>query len=228
MTFPKLFPKIFPDEFPGNIGNKMSVSVPWYNTGNTPDPLAIWQAKGAASLAASYVNLVNPGTHDLTVGVAPTLDSYGWVSGSGTAYLVSDIVPTLSYTMIARVIATAAVQAFIGCQTSATQRFYFRNTIATVEYYRGSAAAASTAPSITVDTVYAVADVNTYRNGSPEAVSAGGGANPTHPIMVMGYNLAGAVASRMLTGTKMAAAAVWNTILTPQQVLDVSTALAAL
>lgn len=228
MTFPADFPIWFARRIPGQFGNKMSVSVPWYNAGSTPDPLAIWQAKGAASLAASYVNLVNPGTHDLTVGVAPTLDSYGWVSGSGTAYLVSDIVPTLSYTMIARVIGTAAVQAFMGVQTSATQRFYFRNTNTTVEYYRGSAAAAVTPPGIIVDTVYAVADVNTYRNGVPEAISAGGGSNPTHAIMVMGYNLAGAVASRMLTGTKMAAAAVWNTTLTPQQVLDVSTALAAL
>lgn len=227
MTFPKLFPKIFPDEFPGNIGNKMSVSVPWYNTGNTPDPLAIWQAKGAASLAASYVNLVNPGTHDLTVGVAPTLDSYGWVSDAGLAYLVSDIVPTLSYTLIARVTATAAVQAFIGVQTSATQRFYFRNTITDVNVLRGSATAA-TAPAITDDAVYAMAGITPYRNGVPETAMSDAGTDPTHPIMVMGYNLAGAVASRMLTGTKMAAAAVWNTILTPQQVLDVSTALAAL
>ena len=49
------------------------------------DVLAAYQAIGAASQAASYLNLNNPGTNDLTVpSVAP-----GWTSGGGWSFLAA-------------------------------------------------------------------------------------------------------------------------------------------
>jgi hypothetical protein len=57
--------------------------VPWWLAGGAPAPVAVFQPKGAASLAASYINLVNPGTYDATAPVtAPTLDATGWVFAS--------------------------------------------------------------------------------------------------------------------------------------------------
>lgn len=51
-------------------------AAPWYLAGGAPTPIAVYQPKGAASLAASYVNLANPGTYDAAADVpgygAPT------------------------------------------------------------------------------------------------------------------------------------------------------------
>lgn len=64
-------------------------SIPWYlPTGvSAANVLAAYHPKGAASLAASYVNKANPGTYNLSPGNAPILDAYGWDSTSGTPYL---------------------------------------------------------------------------------------------------------------------------------------------
>ena len=66
--------------------------------------IAAWQAKGAASQAASYVNLVSPGTHDLTPGVAPTWDSAnGWKWNGATQYLKTGITPSsLAWSVLIR------------------------------------------------------------------------------------------------------------------------------
>ena len=56
--------------------------------------LSIWAAyepKGAASLAASYVDLSGNG-NDAAPGVAPTLSS-GWVFNGGTQYLTTTFAP---------------------------------------------------------------------------------------------------------------------------------------
>lgn len=42
--------------------------IPWYLAGGAPTPVGAYQAKGAASYAASLVNLANPGINDLTEG----------------------------------------------------------------------------------------------------------------------------------------------------------------
>jgi hypothetical protein len=61
----------------------------WLAGGIHPSQVvAAYQPKGAADLAASYVNLANPGTNDATVGVEPTFDSSGWVFDGSTTYLI--------------------------------------------------------------------------------------------------------------------------------------------
>ena len=52
----------------------------WYVTYST-NLVAAYQPKGAASQAASYVNLVTPGTYDLT-----TADAPGWAAGTGWVF----------------------------------------------------------------------------------------------------------------------------------------------
>ena len=71
----------------------------WLAGGIHPSQVvAAYQPKGAASLAASYVNLANPGTNDAQVGVAPGLDSSGWVF-TGTEKLLG---PNVSPTVVVR------------------------------------------------------------------------------------------------------------------------------
>ena len=60
----------------------------WLAGGIHPSQVvAAYQPKGAVDLAASYVNLANPGTNDATVGVAPTFDSSGWEFDGATQYI---------------------------------------------------------------------------------------------------------------------------------------------
>ncbi len=64
--------------------------------------VAAYQPIGAASLAASYVNLANPGTYDAAPGVAPTLAAGGWVRGAALAYLRTGIIPVAGWSYAVR------------------------------------------------------------------------------------------------------------------------------
>lgn len=62
----------------------------WYVPGQTC--VAAYQPIGAASLAASYVNLANPGTYNAYEGIAPAWDDVnGWKFAS--TYLMTGITP---------------------------------------------------------------------------------------------------------------------------------------
>jgi hypothetical protein len=62
--------------------------------------VAAYQPKGAASLAASKINLANPGTYDATEGVSPIFDAAGW-TGTGTQWLDTGITQTsVSWTFL--------------------------------------------------------------------------------------------------------------------------------
>jgi hypothetical protein len=78
--------------------------VPWYLAGGV-DPancVGAYQAKGAASLAASKVNLVNPGTYDLSSTADPTFDTTtGWYFILGK-HLQTGITPTSTYSFVGR------------------------------------------------------------------------------------------------------------------------------
>lgn len=90
----------------------------WEPTTGSFTCVAAYQAKGAASLAASYVNLANPGTNDAAPGNAPTFDtSYGWAFNGSTNYLVTGIVPASGWSMFVRFNdASAAVADLAGAQ----------------------------------------------------------------------------------------------------------------
>lgn len=57
----------------------------WQVAGQTC--VAAYQPIGAASLAASYTNLANPGVNNAAPGVAPTLVAGGWSFNGSTQYL---------------------------------------------------------------------------------------------------------------------------------------------
>lgn len=84
--------------------------APWYET---VPLIAAYQPLGAASLAASYVNILNPGTFDivLTGGkTAPALDANGWTWDGLTAQMMLTLAMNISETtcIIARVLTTGA------------------------------------------------------------------------------------------------------------------------
>lgn len=66
------------------------VSKLWYEW--LTNVVAVYQPVGAASLAASYVNIVNPGTYNAAAGVDPTWSaSTGWTFNGTTQYLTTGI-----------------------------------------------------------------------------------------------------------------------------------------
>lgn len=200
-------------------------ATPWYLAGGAPTPIAVWWAKGAASVAASQVNLVNPGTYDLTSGLAPVLEASGWV-GANRAW-ATGIVPALTYTIAVRVSGqNDAIRTMAGCTSSASQNFYIRNSgSGNVNWQCGNnnvyvacfAAAA----------VIVMAGKTTFYNGTQQTTIAAGGTDPTHEIYLMALNSGGSTSSTMTQG-HMQGAAVWNSTLTPAQAIAVSVAMAAL
>jgi len=208
------------------LGNRVTAGgVPWYlAVGVTP--LAVWVAKGAASLAASKVNLVTPGIHDLTDGVAPTLQADGWL-GNSSAYLFTDIVPTLTYTLAIRVSGqNDAIRAHGGVSSSATQNFLIRNSGAgNVNFQNGNQQVYAAA--FATNEVVVIAGKTVFVNGVQQTSVSAGGSNPTHVITLIGYNNAGVITARLSQGN-MQAAAIWNTTLTPAQALVVSASMALL
>lgn len=87
MTFvpPLVAPLVAPLATPGGA------VVPWYLLGGVTAAqcVAAYQPKGAADLAASYINLNNPGTLNASPGVAPNWDANnGWVFNGTTQWLI--------------------------------------------------------------------------------------------------------------------------------------------
>jgi len=75
----------------------------WVVAGKTC--VAAYQPKGAADIAASYVNLASPGTYNAAPGTAPTWDATsGWIFNGSTQYLTTGVIPTVfnTWTVIVR------------------------------------------------------------------------------------------------------------------------------
>lgn len=91
----------------GQIGAALATAggaAKWYLAGGVT-PIAAYQPKGSSSLAASYINLISPGTFDAAPGVAPTWDAVnGWTFNGSTQYLTTGIIPTTNqaYSMMVR------------------------------------------------------------------------------------------------------------------------------
>jgi hypothetical protein len=86
------------------IGGQGTAENRWWTAGGL-DPASVtaaYQPVGAASYAASLLNLVNPATHALsdTGGIAPTWTSaLGWAGANGK-YLITDILPTANTSIV--------------------------------------------------------------------------------------------------------------------------------
>lgn len=160
---------------------QVAVAAPaeWWLAGgiNAADCLAAFAAKGAASQAASYTNLANPGTHDLTVpSAAPTWNAAtGWTFNGSTQYLRTTGVPPFNgqaRSMVARYANhtnQAGRVAILG--TTGTDGTYARFVLCpwfdgnACTYFNGSFAGRRTAAPAMTGGVLGVAGRNAYRNG---------------------------------------------------------------
>lgn len=236
MGFGPVFGQLFPATF--SRAAAASAAPWWYVAGKTC--VAAYQPKGAASLAASYVNLANPGTYDAAPGTAPDWDSgTGWTFNGSTQYLMmtSPISGTGARSIIARFTPNAnADQKIVALGNSSLGNF--KDFSFTTEYaVRIQAANAIWSVSDTTNQVAAVVapasgstdDIVAYRNGvAISRTSVVDGAYDTSGGAFIGVFVgSGGTRGSYLNGT-IQAVAIYNTTLSAAQVAAVSAAMAAL
>ncbi len=203
-----------------------AVAGGWWLSGgiSAANVVAAYQAKGAASQAASYVNLASPGTHDLTVGSAPAWAAgVGWTFDGIANYLVTDIVPQMTYSMFIQYIDYTNADnthTAIGTYTSAIPMGFLiqGSMLVHVSGFRENT------PALTSGN-YGVAGKQPYRNGVAEPLAvAAGGSNPT---TVINIGRCGGL-NTQYAAIKVRAAVIYDATITAPQITELVTAMAAL
>jgi hypothetical protein len=214
----------FVSEIPAAV--TLTAGTPWYLKGGIPaaNCIVVYQPKWATDLADSYINLANPGTYNAAPGVAPTFNtSYGWLFDGATKYLDTGYaVPDGNSTVLVQ-FSDVTTGCLIGIFTSGTQRLeLFPIVGATSAYSNGGFGALGTAYS---SGNIGVAGQTGYKNGVSDGTFDGwvGGAGAT--LYIGARNNSGA---DVFTDAKIQKVVIYNIILTPVQVLAVSTAMAKL
>jgi len=143
----------------------------WWEPSGSFTCVAAYQAKGAASLAASYVNLANPGTYDAAPGTAPSFNTAtGWTFNAELSqYLTTGIVRgDYNWSLIAR-FSNASARSLVGSSYGSggsSIEFYVDPYLSGARYYAnglwGGGEAAVTSG------VMAVGGLKRYLDGSPD------------------------------------------------------------
>ena len=197
--------------------------VDWWESGGATGAVAAYQPIGAASLAASYTNLANPGTNDAAPGIAPTWDAVNGWSGfnANSAYLTTGISPTSSSTVLFRF--SDAVNDTDNLYLFGMAFFYltpYRDISSGTKYSNGGSI--NLVDGGTLAGVLGIAGNRAYKNGS-DVGEIPAGASPSLAIEIGRYTGLG-----LHTKAKIQAVAIYSSTLTAPQVAAVSAAMAAL
>jgi len=205
--------------------------IPWYLSGgiSAANCIAAYQPKGAANLAASKVNLANPGTYDAAAGSDPSFDtSYGWSFNGTSQYLTTGIVPLVNQTWSAIVrftdFAQTGFNALFGSSHAGGKGFIIART-ASYYYYNGGALNIATP---LADGVSGFAGNKGYRNGVAETGTIGTDGTNIYDIYIGTFNNVGSPTFGAGNTKKIQAFAIYDTVLTSTQMGLLSTAMAAL
>lgn len=205
-------------------------SIPWYLSGGIPQAncIAAYKAIGAAGLAASYVNLANPGTYNLTAPTAaPTFDiATGWTFNGSTQYLATGITPpdARTWTMIARF--ADAVNGYIS-------GYYFDTGFGFIMspardgwrlYYNGNVQGFHPHAEVTTSGVQAIAGGKGYIDGVEDA-TFNTAANSGEIYLGADKRDAGTPPVHAYFNGTIAAFAVYDTVLTQAQIEAVTAAM---
>ena len=182
MTFGSTFGRTFSPSFqPKSQAAAVAGGGWWDLDGTITSCIGAYQAKGAASLTASYVNLANSGTYDLTTSTNSVdwSTSAGWsgFSSSNSKYLKTGIkVSSVNMSAIVRMANVSSnVSIPFGCSISSPdRRFAILPNLSGHIYYEYGAATTGwldITSTVTGAAVMAIAGANGYRNGTPETGS---------------------------------------------------------
>lgn len=197
-------------------------SPPWYLSGGVAPAacIAVYKPVGAASYAASKVNLINPGTYNAVDGTAyPTWDATnGWTFVSANSqYLDTTIVPATNIYSIGVRFSASSNTHLCSAYTAASRNIQI--TRDSFNYPNGQTGSLASG-------VKFLTPVDGYHNGAALGLSFTGWTSTNTRSFFVGARNIG-TPDGYLQGT-IKALVIYNTTLTPAQVLAISTAMAAL
>lgn len=202
----------------------------WDNSGAISGCVLAYQPIGAASLAASYTNLQNPGTYDATPGTAPTFAAAtGWTFAAGSSqYLDTQYQPVgTTKTLIARYSGVSpGGYAVLSCTDvlNTANLFLFASLAGSVYYANIGTAARS--PQMAAG-VIGLSGGQPYRNGATDGAAFTAGSATWRNLHVGRYNIGTGGTQYYLTGS-VQAIAVYTGNLTAGEMSTVMTAMANL
>lgn len=218
---------IIPGDFMGVRAFAPKVAAPagdwWEVTGKTC--LLAYQPKGAASLAASYSNLANPGTNDAAPGTAPDFDaSTGWTFNGSSQYLNTGLEWTSGdYTVLVRFSDFTSGTTLTGVNNVTQMRVHIQGG---VRSYNNGAASLS-AGSGTTGGVMGIAAGTGYYNGSSDGSLTGATGSTAIYTIYIGARNNSATAGNF-AAAKIQAYALYSATLTAGEVAVVSSAMSLL
>lgn len=201
--------------------------------------MAAYQPIGAASLAASYVNLASAGTYDAAPGTAPTFaTATGWTFNGTTQYLTispNALLGSASYSVIMRCNITAgAKRGLFNFATSPNADLIFVESDR--EFVRTSGSSGNLTVALTTgsDAVWAhtwgSSNAKVYKAGSESGSVAGPSAalaNPGSAWIEIGRAFGSGGGTTYMLGT-IAAVAIYTGKLTAGEVATLTTLMSAL
>lgn len=206
----------------GLMGGQKGTVLPWYLAGGVllENCLVAYKAIGSASLAASYINLANPGTNNAApFGTPPTFNaSYGWLFEGVLSISLTFGISTISTNTTIVRFSEVTGGAVFGTESA---EFYavFPNTSGNVYYYNKNEVAK--APGLATGVV-AIAGTKGYRNGVEDISTLDGLITVPRPLNIGRLN-----SSNYFSG-KIQAFCHYNITLTATQILAITNAMNAL
>jgi hypothetical protein len=220
----------FPSLFPSPMANSPSSISPWYLAGGgIPASACVgaYNAKGALSLADSYINRITPGTYNLAPGVAPGWNvTDGWVC-DGTKYLLTGIIPSSTWSMFVRFSnQSGGTRCVIGeADAGFTSQFQIYPRAGANHNYTWGGASVSSAGTL-IAGVAGLCQKQGYLNGSPDTAVVSNWPGVAVQIYIGATNNNGVVTAAC-TGN-IQAVAIYNITLNAAQALALTNQISSL
>ena len=235
---------MFPSQLYNGVGqltNTLIYSSNWWEAGGATGCLAAYKSKGAASYAASKVNLVSPGTYDLTevsTGESPSWSAArGWHTWIGKVFDTGIFPGIGTWTVICSVANCTNPPPVFSAVFGATggDTNYPKFLILAIQTYHGGTGPRYYAPIgttvlepfISSSAVYAIAGQTAYKNGVFATALVGTPTMANLSLKIGAYQeLSKFYGYRFYAD--ICALSVYNTTLSAAQVAAVSAAMAAI
>lgn len=197
----------------------------WNNYGAISGCIAAYAPIYAASQAASYSNLFNPGTYDLTTSDAPSwATTSGW-SPASTNYLDTGIVAGSGYSIIARVNAVnnGANARVWAAQDSNLYIGSFSWAGSLRQMAAGGASTSNHGTPTTGDQSVAIAGTTAYYNGTADGTTVASGTLPSVSIYLLNNQ-----AKNRVWATSMSACALYSSTVSATDIATLHTLIMSL
>ena len=205
------------------VGKQAAVSSWWLSGGiSEANAIIVYQPKGAASLDASYTNLANPGTYDAKLGVAPTWNATdGWIFDGISQTLKPGYTSQSNHTFIVRFSGAANTNGNLFYSEGGGAHRIAPRWAGLYVNYKYSSNDSNVSPILT-DGILATAGTKAYRNGVDEGITLDNSGAGGQIWIASKYG------TDAFYAVKIQAFAIYNTVLSQEQMTALNTAMAAL